>query len=40
MWSFDADLYTTGARTTIWKSGISALTSIVNGTDYELITFN
>lgn len=37
---FDADLYTTGARSTIWKSGISALTSIVNGTDYELITFN
>ncbi len=37
---FDAELYTTGARTTIWKSGISALTSIVNGTDYELITYN
>lgn len=37
---FDAELYTTGARTTIWKSGISALTSIVNGNDYELITYN
>lgn len=37
---FDAELYTTGARTVIWKSGISALTSIVNGTDYELIQYN
>ncbi|MBP1926529.1 hypothetical protein J2Z76_002398 [Sedimentibacter acidaminivorans] len=37
---FDAELYTTGARTTIWKSGISALTSIVNGNDYELITYD
>ncbi len=37
---FDAELYTTGARTTIWKGGISALTSIVNGSDYELITYN
>ncbi len=36
---FDADLYTTGARTPIWK-GISALTSIVKGIDYELIEYN
>lgn len=37
---FDAELYTTGARTVIWKSGISALTSIENGTDYELIQYD
>ncbi|WP_027399887.1 S-layer homology domain-containing protein [Anaerovorax odorimutans] len=37
---FDAELYTTGARTTIWKGGVSALTSIKNGTDYELIPFD
>jgi len=37
---FDAELYTTGARTTIWKSGISALTSIENGKDYELIEYD
>lgn len=36
---FDANLYTTGARTTIWK-GIATLTSIQNGTDYELIKYN
>jgi hypothetical protein len=36
---FDADLYTTGARTPIWK-GVAALTSIQNGIDYELIEYN
>lgn len=37
---FDAELYTTGARTTIWKNGISALTAIQNGTDYELLPYD
>lgn len=36
---FDADLYTTGAGTSVW-SGMCALTELEKGTDYTLIVYD
>ena len=36
---FDADIYTTGAGTSVW-SGVAALTAIEDGTEYGLIPYD
>jgi hypothetical protein len=37
--NFDGKLYTSGARTSVW-TGVAGFTSINNGTDYELISYD